>query len=241
MKLLVPFFSALALICLAGLPPALLAQEQVTLPRAEYEELKRQAESAKQLQAELDRTKAELNRLQQIPPGSPPTATPKSERRPETPAKTITAGAPPEPAQPDPMNDRPASVALPAIDAASIIEVADILQQFAQNPTAAGKHYDKQKLTFRGTIAGFDKPALRRDFEVIFRTSAGQLVCRVAPPDRYAAVFTTRSGAVLTGRTERGAESELLKIGDAVSIEGTCQGLKDGSIQFTRCKVAGLK
>lgn len=241
MKPLVPFLSTLVLICLVAPASVSLAQDQVTIPRAEYEALKQQAESAKQLQAELDRTKAELTRLKPTSPESPKSATQKPEHPPDTSAKTVPAGATLAVAQPDPPRTRPTLVPLPAIDATSVFEVADIIEQFAQNPTAARQHYDKQKLTLRGVIAGFDKPALRRDFEIVFRTPAGQLVCRVAPPERYAAVFTTRSGTALTGRTERGAESELLKVGDVVSIEGTWQGLKDGLILFSRCKVAGLK
>ncbi len=50
-----------------------------------------------------------------------------------------------------------------------------------------------------------------------------------------------QQAAALTGRTERGAEVELLNVGDVAAIEGICQGLKDGSILITRCKVAGLK
>lgn len=246
MKLVHPI-SLVVFISLSSLLPPADAQETITIPRADYDALKQQAEAARQLQTELDQVKAELARLRQLAPearGSQivntPTATnpdsrqavpPQSVAVENTPAVNIAVVA----------NPTGPWTPLPAIDATAVLNVSEVIQHFAQNPPAATEFYDGRKLKLHGVITAFDKPALRRDFEIVFRTAAGQLVCRIAPPERFTAVFTTRSGAVLTGRTERGTEIELLKIGDAVSMEGTGQGIKDGSIRFIHGNVMGLK
>lgn len=248
------------LICLAGLPQMTRAQENVTIPRSEYETLRRQAESARRLQAELDQVKAELARLRpatpaaSVAPATPatPVAAPKTQvapapaavppaSTPTSPPKALAAEPTPIAPQAVPAKSSAPFAPLPSTDAAAVLDVGDIIQHFALNPPAATAFYDGRKIRLQGVIAAFDKPAFRREFEVVFRTAAGQVVCRVAPPERYTAVFTTRSGAALTGRTERGAEVELLKVGDTVTVEGTGQGLKDGAILFTRSRVNGLK
>ncbi len=241
MKSILLLLSALGCAWLAGLPTLATAQEQVTIPRAEYETLKQQAESAKQLQVELDRVRVELTRLKQGSQGSQPTAAAPPASRATSGEKPAAVEAGHEPSKSETSQPRREPTPLPALEPGAIMDVTDIIQHFAQNPASAAQRYDGKKVRLQGVIAAFDKPLLRRDFEIVFRTAAGQLVCRVAPPERFTAVFTTRAGAALTGRTERGGESELLKVGDVVSLEGTGQGLKDGSILFTRCQVAGLK
>ncbi len=218
-----------------------IAQDNVTVPRAEYEALKQQAERAKQLQAELDRARAGSNQVNSEKTGT--SAAPTLE--PNKPATSPATSNSPDPgkASVQPAGSAPVQqfAPLPPFDPDAVQQVSDIIQHFAQNRTEATQRYRGVKLKLQGVVAAFEKSAFRRDFDIVFRTSAGQLVCRVAPPDRYTAVFTTRSGATLTGRSERSVDVELMKIGDVVAVEGTGQGIKDGSILFTRCNVAGLK
>ena len=237
--------SALLLGILLTAPIRMLGQDSVTIPKAEYQELKQQAERAKQLNEELERTRAELTRLKQTSRSTPPSTTP-TVSSPTSKAPAVETGRsvspPTEPSQSTAAPKKVVEpVELPPKEPGEVVDVTDVIQHFAQNAPAAAKRYKDQPVKLQGVIAAFDKPGFRRDFEIVFRTTAGQLVCRVGPPERFGAVFTTRSGAALTGRTERGAEVELLNVGDVAAIEGICQGMKDGSILVTRCKVAGLK
>lgn len=250
-RLHLPATLGLVLAAIAGIPAT--AQDKVTLPRAEYENLKRQAAEADRLREELNRVQADLTRLKQssssplpptkapapvqvtAPPAVPPTSATAASRTEQNPARPATT--PPTSAA----SHVPAPLTLPASQPGEVLDVTDLIQHFAQNPVEAASRYSGKPIKLRGVVAAFEKPVLRREFEILFRAGAGQISCRVSPPERYTAVFTTRSGAVLTGRTDRGAEAALFTIGDVVDIAGQCVGFKDGTISITRCKVAGLK
>jgi len=224
-------FFAIGVCCVmaAVMPrPALQAQEQVTIPRQEYEALKRQAQEAVRLSEELQRVREELERLREPQRAAPERVVgePSPVSRP--------AGIPSGESVPVVAAELP-----PPADPSTTLEATDIIRHFAMNPQAAAERYRRTGVRLRGTISAFAKPAFRRDYEIVFRTAAGQLTCRVAPPQHFNAVFTTRSGLALTGRTDRGAEVELFKVGDTVEIQGSGQGMKDGTILFTRCRVEG--
>ncbi|HAV63550.1 MAG TPA: hypothetical protein DCY13_14435 [Verrucomicrobiales bacterium] len=141
----------------------------------------------------------------------------------------------------EPKKEQVIAEPLPAVREGEIVDVTDILKHYQRNAAEAIGRYESQTIRLQGVIAGFEKPAFRRDYEIVFRSADGQLVCRVQPPPSYAAVFTTQSGSTLSARNERGGQWDLMKIGDVVTIEGRGAGLRDGSIQFTRCQVLSVR
>ena len=216
-----------------------LAQESVTLPRKEYEELQRRAATADRLRIELETAQTELTRLKQVTSGHSPKVVAAPISKPETkaPAPAVAATPPPATAPARPVASTLVATPLAPLRDGEVADVTDVIRDYALGPAAAVARYEKKPVRLQGVIAAFAKPSFRRDYEIVFRTAEGQLVCRASPPMEYTAVFTTKSGAVLSGRTERGSQKDLLKVGDVVTLEATGQGLKDGQVLFSRGQV----
>jgi hypothetical protein len=197
--------------------PALTAADGV--PTSD-EELRRQAQEVERLQKELQRAQSELKkaeaenqRLRQEKTQPAPTAAP---------AKPV-----------------PAVATLPPLEPEQVLEVSDLVRQFTAEPEAAGQRYTKQMLRVKGAVAGFDPDLVTRGYAVRLESpdKSVTVVCHFKLPDHYTAVYTKRKGQELVGRVGERTEVPFSAIGDLVTIEGKCKGLKKGEISFSGCEL----
>jgi hypothetical protein len=194
-------------------------------PPASEEEIRRQAQEVERLQKELQRAQSDLQklesenqRLRQEKTNPPSKAAPTSAE----PAKPVAAIA-----------------TLPPLEPGQIIEVSALVAQFLAEPEAAGRRYTKKEFRVQGTVAGFDPWLLTRNYTVRLDSPERRVVvtCQFHLPDRYTAVYTKHSGQTLVGKLDERTEAQLLQVGDPVTIEGKCKGLKKGELSFTGCQV----
>ena len=212
-------------VLLMGLLPGLPALVAADSDGAREAELRRKAQEIERLKEELDRAQADLKKLeaenQRLRKG-------KSDAAPATPRPSAESKKP-----------APVVATLPPIEPGQVIEVSELVGQFAAEPEAAHERYVKKVLRVRSTVAGFDASLLTRGYDVRLESAEKGItvICHFRLPDRYTAVYTKRSGQALAARVGERAEVPLLEVGDAVTIEGTCKGLKKGELAFTGCQV----
>ena len=206
---------------LPGLP-ALLAAESDAAREAE---LRSKTQEVERLKEELDRAQADLKKLeaenQRLRKG-------KSDAAPATPRPSAESKKP-----------APVVATLPPIEPGQVIEVGELVGQFAAEPEAARERYAKKLFRVKGTVAGFDPELVTRGYYVRLESPerAITVLCHFRVPDEYTAVYMKRSGQTLVARVGKGSELQLFQVGDAVTIEGTCKGLKKGELSFSGCRV----
>ena len=188
-------------------------------------ELRRKAQEVEKLKDEVRRAQSDLKKLEaenqrlrkEDPLATPPDAAPST----------------------DSVKPVPAIATPPPLEAGQVVEIRELVGQFAAQPEAARQRYAKQRLSVKGTVTGFDCKLLTRRYDVRFESPERGIavVCRFRLPDVYTAVYTKRSGQALAARVGERTEVPLLEVGDAVIVEGTCKGLKKGELTFSRCQV----
>jgi hypothetical protein len=210
----------LSLVCMWGVLEA--SSLNAAEPAADSEALRQKNEEIERLRKELDRAERERDqlrsdneRLRREPPrATPPAPAPLPEPKPVTPI----AGRPPL------TTDTP-------------VDTEDLVGHFLTEPAAATRRYADQTFRVRGQVERFNRSMVAREFVVLLTSpdSKHTVRCRFNYVDRYRSVFLTHDGRRLTARHESGREETLLEAGQTVLITGRCQGLKDGTITFTRC------
>ena len=192
---------------------------------ASDEEIRRQAQEVERLRQELQRAQSDLKKLES-----------ENQRLRQDKAKPVpkVATSPAEPVKPV-----AAINTLPPLEPGHVVGVNELVGQFTAEPEAAGARYAKQVLRVTGTVAGFDPGLLTRGYGVRLESpeKAVTVICHFRLPDRYAAVYTKRSGQELVARIGERTEVPLLAVGEAVTIEGRCKGLKKGELTFSGCAV----
>ena len=215
----------LALLLLTGFllrPPGLVAADG---DAAREDELRRKAQEVEKLKEELNRAQSDLKKLE---------AENQRLRKGKSDAALTTATPSAESKKPAPV-----VATLPPLEPGQVIEVSELVGQFSTEPEAAGQRYAKKVLRVKGTVAGFDTELVTRGYSVRLDSPARgvTVLCHFRVPDEYTAVYTKRSGQTLVARVGTGSELPLFQVGDAVTIEGTCKGLKKGELAFSGCRV----
>jgi hypothetical protein len=191
-------------------------------------DLKRKSEEVEKLRRDLDQKQRELEQLRKENERlrrdrkARPAALPAAPARPATPAPSVT-----------PIET------LPPLARTEVVELHNLVGHFAANPAAATARYAKKTFRLKGEVARFDTKLVIRNYEVLLEApdTPTLVLCTFNYVDRYAAVYTKQHGEMLVARTTGGTEIPLHRIGDAVVILGTCQGLKHGEISFTGCQL----
>jgi hypothetical protein len=188
-------------------------------------EIQRQAQEVERLQQELQRAQSELRKLE---------SENQRLRQEKTQPAPAAATAPGEPVKPV-----PAVATLPPLEAGQVLEVGDLVRQFATEPEAAGQRYAKQVLRVKGTVAGFDPGLLTRGYGVRLESpdKTVTVICHFKLPDRYTAVYTKRGGQELVGRIGERTEVPFFTVDETVIIEGTCKGFKKRELSFSGCQL----
>src|SRR5687767_7340551 len=117
-----------------GVAPALLADENITIPKSRLEELQRK-------EAELDKLKGDYKKSKDE------NATLKKQQE-ETVKHNVATPVPPAAASPE-------LKSLPALNEGEIIDSVDLANHFTADPALAAQRYDKQSFKVKGEIAGF--------------------------------------------------------------------------------------
>ena len=91
-------------------------------------------------------------------------------------------------------------------------------------------------------MAGFYKPPFIRPYEILLQTTEQRwkVVCNLNPPEQFSAVFTTNHGEDLVGSNSAGARTPLARVGQNVTVEAACKGLKGQEINLTLCKLIAV-
>jgi hypothetical protein len=191
-------------------------------------DLKRKSEEVEKLRRDLDQKQRELEQLRKENERlrrdrkARPAVLPAAPARPATPAPPVT-----------PIET------LPPLARTEVVELHNLVGHFVANPAAATARYAKNTFRLKGEVARFDTKLVIRNYEVLLEAPDNPtlVLCTFNYVDRYAAVYTKQHGEMLVARTTGGTEIPLHRIGDAVVILGTCQGLKHGEISFTGCQL----
>jgi len=184
---------------------------------AREDELQRRAQEVEKLKQELNRAQSDLKKL----------GAENQRLRTEKPAPTPAATTPPaEPPKPVPF-----VATLPPLEAGQVVEVNELVGQFAAEPEAAGQRYAKKLFSVTGTVAGFDPKLVTRAYDVRLDSPEKSItvLCHFRLADRYTAVYTKRSGQALTGRVGERTAVPLLEVGDAVISKAPARGSRKES------------
>jgi len=215
-----PFF-VIALGALLLAPPA-FSQETVTIPKSRFEELVRKEKELDSLRGELSATKTESVRLRK--------------EKEEAVAKVAAAMAA-APAEPAITHVSPPMATLPQLAKGETVDAMDLANHYRTDAAAADARYRTKVFRVKGEIVGFEKPMFTRNYNVLLRAADRQMriLCTVAPPEKFSAVFPAQGGTVLMGAYSSGTRVPLAKLNDTVVIEGRCGGLDGQIVKLNGC------
>src|SRR5439155_5073245 len=136
------------------------------------------------------------------------------------------------PAEPVVARVSPPLASLPPLKAGEAVEAMDLANYYRADAAAADQRYRRQRFLIRGEVAGFDKPLFRRDYKLILKTADRdvRVVCEVFPPEKYRAVYTVKLGSELVGLMAGETRVPIAKVGETVTVEGQCKGLRDAVV-----------
>ncbi len=188
------------------------------------EELRRKTQEVERLKEELNRAQSDLKKLEAE----------NQQLRTNKPSAASVAGAAPAESR----KELPAIATLPPLEPEQTIDVSELVAHFVAEPAAAGWRYAKKVFRVKGAVHALNADFATRGYSVRLESAEKSVVvlCRFRVPGDYVAVYTKRSGQVLVARLAKNTERQLLQVGDAVTIEGTCKGLKNGELIFTGCQ-----
>ncbi len=212
-------------LALAGLALPVQAQEMVTIPKARLEELERKEAELEKLKGDLSKTREQNAQLQK-----------------QHEADAAKAARPP-PAQPTVTHVSPPLASLLPLKPGETVEALDLANHYRADAAAADRRYRKKRFLLKGEVAAFEKPLLRRDYRLILKTPDREmrLVCDVFPPDTFKAVLTIKNGSELVGQMPDTTRLPIAKVGDTVTVEGECDGLRDGAVVLSGCELKSVR
>jgi hypothetical protein len=195
---------------------AAYGQETVTIPKARLQELERKEQELERLQGAVTKATDENARLK----------TRLDQAATNTPV-------PPPPSKPIPPLD-----SLPPLKPADVVEAADLANYYRSNTTAADRRYRGQHFTVRGEIAGFEKPAMRRNYRILLQGGDREtkVIGDFYPPDKFNAVFTVEHGSRLVGLVGD-TRVPLAKVGQRVLITGQGKGWREGAVMISAAEL----
>ena len=200
-----------------------------TRKRFQTEARKRKEEEIQKLKRDLARAEAEAARLKedngQLEAGKQP---PQAEKSGGLSARRAT----------DEERGRPV-VELPPLKPDDIVDAAELVQQFKNDPTAAARRYDKKTFHVKGVIERFEPRMFVRKYDVLLECSDRfvRVVAVFDYPNDYRTVFTTHRGQTLVGKPAENKEITLLQAGQGIVLRGKCKGGRDTEIVFTGCEL----
>jgi hypothetical protein len=197
-------------LCAPGL--RVFADDNVVVPKSRLEELERKERELDRLKGDVSKTKEENVRLK--------------EQADE--ARTKAAAQPV--AGPAITRMSPPLAALPPLKEGEIVDAMDLANYYAADPAAADQRFLKRKFTLRGEISGFEKPVLKRNYNVLLKTGDREMrvVCSFYPPENLSAVFPADHGAELVA-LEGEKRVLLAKTRQQVLMNAECRGRR-GSV-----------
>jgi hypothetical protein len=198
---------------------AVRGQDTVTISKSRLTELERKAAETDRLAGELEKAREEISRLK-----GEVAARPKAVYQPVLPPQVEQAIQKLPPTRP--------MTELPALQKGEIVQVSDLLNHYAADSAAADLRYRKKNFKLRGIVTDVDKPMLVSSYKIYFRIPGNPLkmVCDVRSPEYFQKVYVKDREQVM-GETRNGIV-KLVAIGQAVTLNGHCAGLKDGAIIF---------
>ena len=199
-----------------------------TRKRFQAEARKRKEEEIQKLKRDLARAEAEAARLKedngQPEAGKQP---PQAEKSGGLSARRTTGEE----------RGRPV-VELPPLKPDDIVDAAELVQQFKNDPTVADRRYDKKNFQLKGVIERFEPKMFVRKYDVLLESSDrfARVVAVFDYPNDYKTVFTTHRGQTLVGKPAENKEVTLLQAGQTILFRGKCKGARDTEIVFTGCE-----
>lgn len=186
------------------------------------DELRRKTEEVERLKQELQRAQEQLKQLKadnerlQKEQARPPRPAPAAPAKPLTPIAT-----------------------LPPLNAGQLVDLDELAGHYRADPAAAGARYGKKTFRVKGAITRFDPALGFRNYDVLLASPDALMpvACNFRYADRFTAVYTKQKGQVLAARAGSQAEHKLMQVGDVVTVQGRCHGLKDGQIVLTGCEL----
>ena len=206
------------LLCLGFFPAR--AQDTVTIPKSRLIELEKKAAQADKLAIDLEKARAENSRLKgEI--GAPP----KSFSTPVLPPQVEQSLQKLPPTRP--------LAELPPLIKGEVVLASDLLHHYAMDPAAADQRYRKKSFKLQGIVTDLDKPLLMSPYRVIFRVPASPLkiICDVRSPEQFKKVYVSADRERVVGETYSG-RATLARVGEEITVQGRCAGLKDGVVSF---------
>jgi hypothetical protein len=195
--------------------------------RYQAEARKQKEEEIQKLKRDLARAEAEAARLK------PDDGKPENPKRAPAEKSNEAAAGP----QTGPSTTRPVSN-LPALKPDEVVEVAELVRQFKDDPAGADQRYRKRKFRLTGIVERFEPKLFVRKYDVLLESPERfvRVVAVFDYPDDYRTVYTTQRGRTLVGKPAENKEVTLLQAGQTVVLQGTCQGARDTDIVFTGCR-----
>jgi hypothetical protein len=186
--------------------------------------LRQKADEVERLRQELDRAQSDLKRLE-----AENQKLREEKTHPPAPGATVSTPAAPV----------PAIATLPPLEPGACVDVVELAEQFRTEPEAAQQRYRKKTFRVKGEVARFSPKILVQYYEVILRTPDKSVTVTFGFNylERYKTVYTKESGEVLVGVQGHRQEVPLLRVGEPVEIEATCEGLDGRKLSFHGSRV----
>jgi hypothetical protein len=201
---------------------AVAAQDNVTIPKSRLEELQRKEAELERLKGDLNTTQVENDKLK------------KQHQQDAVKIREVKA-APPAHSSP-PINS------LPPLAEGEAVESMDLSDYYATDSASADQRFGKRTLKLRGEIVRFEHPPFLRYYKIHLKSAHENVlvICTLAYPDKYKAIYSVKYGKELVGRF--GDQSEpIARVGDTAVISGLNNGIKDSIISLSRCELNSPK
>lgn len=224
-------------VAFAALTQPLRAEEMVTIPKARLQELENKEAQLEKLKKELGLSQAEKKQLadEQLRLKAEAEQSKKAQQKAEAEAAASKAAA--AKAAPVIEHNTPAINTLPSLQKGEVVDAMDLMNHYRADAAAARQRYEGQTIRVQGEVVGFEKPMFIRPYVIYLKTTerALKVACTVYPPDKYASLFTAKSGEEMVGSTSAGERVTLARAGQQVLIDGHCAGFSGQTLKLTSC------
>jgi len=193
------------------------------------------AEARKQKEKEIQRLKQDLALAEAEAARLAPEQRQPESKNPPPPEQSVNStarrGAAEAPAKP--------LAELPPLRPDEMVDAADLVQQFKNDPPGADRRYHNKTFRVKGVIQRFEPKIFVRKYDVILESSDrfARVVAAFDYPNDYKTVFTTHRGQTLFGKPAENKEVTLLQAGQTIVFRGKCKGARDTEIVFTGCEL----
>lgn len=132
-------------------------------------------------------------------------------------------------------------MAWPAVDLSKTVTVDELIRRYRLDAIGADAQFKGKTFRLEGTVDRMEPPFAGLTYTVYLRgsDSISRIKCKVKFPG-ISDLALSSDGKMLSGARPFRKMQPLLSIGETVVFEGRCDGVRDSTVEFEKCRPAEL-